>query len=183
MPKVAVMLAPGFEECEALLTVDILRRAEIACDTLGLLAGEVPSARKIGVLADKLFEGTLEGYDAVVMPGGYGGATAMRDSDSFLEAVKALSARGDLVAAICAAPIGLDRAGLLEGKRFTCYPGVAPEIATGTWVDEIVVRDGNLLTSQGPASTFAFAYALVEALGGDAEPLRESMLYTKWLAR
>ena len=91
-------------------------------------------------------------------------------------------ARCLFIAAICAAPIALNRAGLLEGHTFTSYPSVASDIDTGTRVDEVVVRDGNIITSQGPATTLPFAYALVEALGGDAEPLREGMMFNRLMA-
>ena len=111
------------------------------------------------------------------------GAAAMRDNDAFLAALREVNEREGMIAAICAAPIALDRAGLLEGKRFTCYPTTAQQIDTdATWVDEIVVRDGNFVFSQGPGTTLHFAYALVEFLGGDANKLREAMLYNKVLA-
>ena len=181
--KVAVMLAPGYEEGEALMVVDIMRRAGFECDAVGLLGREVTGGHGITALADKVFEGSLAGYDLVVLPGGYDGSAAMRDHDGFLSALRDHVAAGGRYAAICAAPIALDRAGLLDGKRFTCYPTTAAKIkADAKWVDEIVVTDDNLMTSQGPGTTSHFAYALVDWLGGDAEKLREGMLYNKVLS-
>ena len=185
MKNIAVMLAPGYEEGEALMVVDILRRAGFDCDAVGLLDGQVTGGHGITALADKVFDGSLDAYDMVVLPGGYDGAAALRDHDGFQEALKAADARGAWVCAICAAPIALDRAGLLDGRRYTCYPTTAAKIeAPGSeWVDEIVYVDGKRVYSQGPGTTFAFAYALVEVLGGDAGKLREGMLYNKVLGR
>ena len=181
--KVAVMLAPGYEEGEALMVVDIMRRAGFECDAVGLLGREVTGGHDVTALADEVFGGSLAGYDLVVLPGGYDGSAAMRDHDGFLSALCEHVAKGGKYAAICAAPIALDRAGLLDGKRFTCYPTTAAKIeADAEWVDEIVVTDGNLMTSQGPGTAFHFAYALVDWLGGDAEKLREGMLYNKVLS-
>ena len=181
MAKVAVMLAPGFEEGEALMTVDILRRGGMDVDAVGLEGPQVTGAHDVTALADTVFDGSLDGYDMVVLPGGYGGAAAMRDHDGFRAAVRALDEAGKWVCAICAAPIALDRAGLLDGKKYTCYPSTRAEIqAEGAeWVDQVVYVDGNRVYSQGPGTTFAFAYELVDVLGGDSSPLREAMLYNK----
>ncbi len=81
------------------------------------------------------------------------------------------------MAAICAAPIALERAGLLEGRRYTAYVGYDRKISAGEYQEDIVVRDGNLITSRGPATTYAFAYALVDALGGDSAPVKARMVY------
>ena len=179
MAKVAVIIAPGFEEGEGLALVDVFRRAEIACDMVGLESAEVAGGHEIVVRTDVVFDGSLDDYDMVVLPGGYGGADAMRADDRFQDALRAMDEAGKWVCAICAAPIALDRAGILSGRRFTCYPETAPKIEdkTATWVDEVVVRDGNLITSQGPATAYAFAYALVDALGVDSEPIKQRMVY------
>ncbi len=185
MKKAAVILAPGYEEGEALMVVDIIRRGGFECDALGLLGEQVEGGHGIIALADKVFDGSLDGYDMVVLPGGMGGAVAMRDNDAFLEAVRKMDAEGKWVCAICAAPIALDRAGLLNGRTYTCFPTTAARIqAPGSeWVDELVHVDGNRVYSQGPGTTFHFAYALVDALGGDGDALREGMLYNKVLGK
>ena len=179
MAKVAVIIAPGFEEGEGLALVDVFRRAEIECDMVGLRSAEVAGGHEIVVRTDAVFDGSLTSYDMVVLPGGYGGADAMRDDDRFQEALREMDAAGKWVCAICAAPIALDRAGILSGRRFTCYPGTVSKIEdeTAQWVDEVVVRDGNLITSQGPATAYVFAYALVDALGVDSEPVKQRMVY------
>ena len=83
------------------------------------------------------------------------------------------------VAAICAAPIVLERAGLLEGRKFTCFPGVEDQIASGEHQTDLVVVDGNIVTSRGAGTALAFAYALVDLLGGDGQQLAHTMVYDR----
>lgn len=180
MKKAAVMLAPGYEEGESLFVVDIIRRGGFECDSIGLDGKQVTGCNGITALADKVFDGTLDGYDLVVLPGGMPGAANLAANDELISAVRKMAGEGKLVASICAGPMSLDRAGLLDGRCFTCYPTRKDEIGkAGEWVDEVVVRDGNVITSQGPGTTLSFAYALVDALGGDGGALRNRMLYTK----
>ena len=178
MAKVALITAPGCEEGETLTIVDILRRAEIECSMVGLGSREIAGTHHITMRCDAVFDGTLDGYDMVVLPGGYGGTDAMRDNDDLLAALRQANDRGAWICAICAAPEVLGKAGLLEGRRFTCYPGVRDDIENpGTWVDAPVVQDGNLVCGQGPAFAYAFAYALVDALGGDSKTVKNRMVY------
>ena len=178
MAKVAVIAAPGCEEGETLTIVDMIRRAEIPCEMVGLEAEEVAGTHHIAMRCDTVFDGSLDAYDMVVLPGGYGGSDAMRDNASLIAALQKAAAEGKWVCAICAAPEALGRAGLLEGKRFTCYPGVKDQIENaGTWVDEAVVTDGNIITGQGPAFAYAFAFALVDALGGDSQTVKNRTIY------
>ena len=178
MTKVAVITAQGCEEGETLTIVDILRRAEIPCEMVGLGAQEIAGTHHIAMRCDTVFDGTLDEYDMVVLPGGYGGSDAMRDNEELVTALRLADDRGAWICAICAAPEALGRAGLLEGKRFTCYPGVKDQIENpGTWVDAPVVQDGNIITGQGPAFAYAFAYALVDVLGYDALTVQNRMIY------
>lgn len=177
MPKVAVILADGFEEIEALTVVDVLRRANITCHMVGF-EDKVTGSHAIQVQADFVFDGDLSGYDMIVLPGGMPGAAHLRDNESLISELQKFDQVGKIVAAICAAPIALNRAGLIEGRNFTCYDGVQDQIADGHYHKETVVVDGNIITSRGPATALAFAYHLVETLGGHAESLRNGMLYT-----
>lgn len=177
MPKVAVILANGFEEIEALTVVDVLRRASITCHMVGF-EDKVTGSHAIQVQTDHVFDGDLSDYDVIVLPGGMPGATHLRDNEQLISELQKFEQIGKIVAAICAAPIALNRAGLLEGRNFTCYDGVQDQIADGHYHKETVVVDGNIITSRGPATALAFAYHLVETLGGDAESLRNGMLYT-----
>ena len=176
MAKVAVILAEGFEEIEALTVVDVLRRANIACYMVGFEA-RVTGSHDIQVQADRVFDGDLSEYDMIVLPGGMPGSAHLRDNEQLIAELQKCEQVGKKVAAICAAPIVLNRAGLLKDKVFTCYDGVQEQIADGHYRKETVVVDGQLTTSRGPATALAFAYNLVEQLGGDANALREAMLY------
>lgn len=167
MPTVLVPFADGLEEMEAVIIVDVLRRAQCAVITAGLKNRTVTASRNVGLIADGLFsEVDIDTMDAIVLPGGAPGTAAMRADARVLEAVRRLSNRGRLVAAICAAPLVLHDAGLLEGRRFTSHPGVKDQFSSGTRVDDRVVEDGNLVTSQGPGTSFEFALALVTRLKG-----------------
>lgn len=177
MTKVALMLADGFEEIEALTVVDVLRRAQITCDMVGF-TDTVTGSHGITVQADQVFTGSLSGYDAVILPGGMPGAANLRDSESLMAELRRFQAEDQHIAAICAAPIALANAGVLKGKKFTCYDGIQEQISDGSYQKETVVVDGKLITSRGPATALAFSYALVEQLGGNAESLRQAMLYT-----
>ena len=177
MPKVAVILANGFEEIEALTVVDVLRRANITCHMVGF-EDKVTGSHAIQVKADHVFDGDLSDYDMIVLPGGMPGSAHLRDNEQLITELQKFEKIGKKVAAICAAPIALNQAGLLEGRNFTCYDGVQEQIADGHYSKETVVVDGNVITSRGPATALAFAYHLVETLGGDAESLRNGMLYT-----
>ena len=176
MSKVAVMLANGFEEIEALTVVDVLRRANITCEMVGL-EDKVTGSHGIQVIPDSVFEEDLSDYDLVVLPGGMPGSANLRDNEVLIDELQGLNQAGKKLAAICAAPIVLNRAGLLSDKKFTCYDGVQEQIADGSYIKETVVVDGNIITSRGPATALAFSYHLVEILGGDAESLRKGMLY------
>ena len=177
MPKVAVILANGFEEIEALTVVDVLRRANITCHMVGF-EDTVTCSHAIQVQANRVFDGNLSEYDMIVLPGGMPGSAHLRDNEQLITELQKFEKIGKKVAAICAAPIALNQAGLLEGRNFTCYDGVQEQIANGHYHKETVVVDGNVITSRGPATALAFAYHLVETLGGDAESLRNGMLYT-----
>lgn len=178
MKRVAVILAQGFEEVEALTVVDMLRRLNVGCDMVGF-DEEVRGSHGIVVKADKLISADFEGYDAIVLPGGLPGAIHLKESERVLELVRRMNADEKIVAAICAAPIVLDAAGILKGKRCTSYPGFAEKFEGVIFTDEIVARDGNIITSRGPATAFAFSFAIAEALGIDTKTLREGTLYHK----
>ena len=176
MAKVAVILAQGFEEIEALTVVDVLRRANIFCDMVGL-EEQVTGSHDIQVKADRVFDGDLSDYDLVVLPGGMPGSANLRDNQALISEIQAFNQEGKKISAICAAPIALHQTGVLKDKCFTCYDGVQENITDGTYQKQTVVVDGNLTTSRGPSTALAFAYELVEQLGGDAESLRVGMLY------
>ena len=185
--KVAVLLANGFEEGEALFVVDIMRRAGFICDTVSVEKEIVEGSHGIRTISDYLLKDVdRSSYDMIVLPGGLPGADTLRDNDIVIEWVKEISSlSGKYVAAICAAPQVLARAGIVKNRRVTSYPGEkyrkifedADYVDDNTKMEECVVVDGNLITSRGPGTTLPFAYKLVEKLGGDADKLRQAMQY------
>lgn len=177
MVKVAVMLANGFEEIEALAPVDIFRRADFQCDMIGLTSIRVEGSHAIKVEADSLFDGDLSQYDLIVLPGGMPGSLNLRDDDRLIAELQKAVTNGKRVAAICAAPIVLDRAGLLAGRRYTCFPGKEADIASGSHVENNVVVDGPIITSRGAGTSLDFAYKLVDLLGGDGQELARVMIH------
>ena len=177
MKKAAVIFTNGCEEGEALTIVDIFRRAELTCDMVGLGNMEITGAHDITMRMDKVLSENLKEYDMVILPGGYGGADAMAHCELLKDCLREMNQAGKFVTAICAAPLALDAAGILEGRTFTCYPTTAAKILHGTRSDDKVVVDGNLITSQGPATAYAFAYKLVDALGGDSLTVKKRMVY------
>lgn len=174
MTRVLVPLADGVEEMEAVIVVDVLRRAGCEVVTAGLKTRPVTASRKVVLVADTLLaDVAIDSLDALVLPGGAAGTEALRADQRVLSAAKAMAAGGKLVAAICAAPLVLLDAGLLEGRRFTSHPGVKDRFTGGTRIDSRVVEDGNIVTSQGAGTTFDFALALVTRLKG--KPMAEAV--------
>lgn len=182
MSKVAVFLAEGFEEGEGLFVIDILRRAGFQCDSVSINKEMVRGSHGIEVKADKIISDEIKEYDMIVFPGGLPGATNLRDDERVIELVKYFDkAPEKFVAAICAAPIILERAGIIKNRTITSYPGeqYTKLFKEANYVEDIVAIDDHLITSRGPATTMPFAYALVDALGGDSSKLKEGMLYEK----
>ncbi len=180
-PKIAVLLAPGFEEVEAAAPIDVLRRLgfEVQVAGVGGLGREVAGSHGLAFKVDCLLSEVKAAHLlAVVLPGGFGGATHLRDSAEVIKLVQEVYAAGHLVAAICAAPLALDKAGLLEGKKYTCYPGVEGQIHHGTHTGGRVERDGRILTAKGPGAAIEFGLAIGTALGKgpEAEQLRLGMI-------
>jgi protein DJ-1 len=165
--NVCVLVADGSEEMEVVITVDVLRRAGIGVFLAGV--GEetrmVTASRGVRLAPDGAWDpAEAPRFDALVIPGGIGGTQAMRQDESVKQAVREFMLAGKTVAALCAGPTVLHEAGVLAGKTFTSHPNSREELTAGTWVDQPVVRDGNLITSQAPGTAFAFALALIEML-------------------
>lgn len=176
--KVAVFLAEGFEEVEALTVVDVLRRLDIHCDMVSIKEEYVKGAHNILVKADKVLDDDIKDYDLITLPGGMPGSTNLRDSQKVIEAVQYFNENNKYIAAICAAPIVLVKAGVIKGKNVTSYPGFEEELSEGNYISsENVVVDGKMITSRGPATALAFSYKIAEELGADVKDLKEGMMY------
>ena len=170
MNKVLVPLADGCEEMEAVTIVDVLRRAGFTVDMVGLQPGVVTASRGVRLVPDADWPAELPGgYAAIVLPGGGPGTQRLMEDVRVLEAVRSFSAAGRTVAAICAAPKVLHRAGVLRGKSFTCYPGVEAALDGAHHRAEAVVVDGGVITGCGPGTSLEFALTLVRVLAGPAK--------------
>ena len=163
--RIIVFLADGFEEVEALTTVDYLRRVDVTVDMVSITQNrEVKGSHDIPVMADKTIDqiDSIDGYDGVIIPGGMPGATNLRDNSRVIEIVKDMARANKLVAAICAGPIVLKKAGVIEGKSITSYPGFEDQLSGGIYQQQGVVRDGNIITARGPAMAVDFAITIIE---------------------
>lgn len=181
MPKkILLILAQGHEEIEALTQVDILRRAGIDVVVAGLGSTEITGAHAITVKADVLLDDSTDAYDGIILPGGMPGTTHLAESETVLNIVRTAHTQGRLCAAICAAPLVLDRAGILTEKKYTCYPGVDEKINSGTCIKEPVVQDGTVITGRGPGTAIPFALKLIEYLASkeDAEAMASKIVYS-----
>ncbi len=169
MEPVLVLMAPGFEEIELTAPVDILRRLEIPVTLAGLTGRRVEGAHGLTMEADMLLvdvDATL--FSGVILPGGQASWT-LRDTPAVLRLVREMNAAGKLVAAICAAPMALAKAGVLKGHRVTCYPAAEVEetvrAAAEYLCTEPTVADGNIITGRGPGAALEFGFALGRYLG------------------
>jgi len=179
--KVLVPLAEGFEEIEAVTVIDILRRAGINTVTAALRTNPVTGSHSIPVTADYLLDELInknENFDAIVLPGGLPGSTNLKNDSRIISILKKINSTGGLTAAICAAPIVLSEAGLLNNKKFTCYPGHEDEITGGKHIKENVVIDGSIITGIGANCASLFALAIVEFLKDKKtmENIKEKMM-------
>lgn len=168
MKKVALFLANGFEEIEALGTVDILRRAQIPVITVSITDDKVVTgAHNVPVTADAIFSETdFKDIEILVLPGGMPGAKHLNEHEGLKKLIAEYNSKGKQIGAICAAPMVLGGLGILDGKRATTYPGFEPELIGAKVTGENVVVDGNITTGRGPGLVFEFALRLVEQIAG-----------------
>lgn len=179
MKKVAIMIADGSEDIEAIAPVDILRRAEIPVDLIGISSSkEVSTQSGITIKVDKTlkdicnlqnYDEFVQNYDMIVLPGGMTGANNFANSENLINILKIFNEKNKYIASICASPaIVLTKAEIVNNKKITSYPGNEfknmLENAGAIYKEDIIVIDGNLITSRGPATAIPFAYKLVEIL-------------------
>jgi len=163
----ALLLAPGFEEVEAVTPADFLRRAGIDVRLVGVGGRLVEGSHGIRLEADLTLEELAEEPEGVILPGGMPGAANLAASPAAVELIRRVHSQGRLVAAICAAPaVVLEPAGVLAGKRATCFPGFEERFTTARFSASRVVVDGNLITSRGPGTAAEFAVKLIEHIAG-----------------
>ena len=171
---VYILLAPGFEEAEALVPADLLRRAGVNVSLVGVSGGAVIGGRGICVQCDCLLSDVdLDEASMIMLPGGGVGVENLKHTPGVDTLVVEAAERGLWVSAICAAPTLLDGWGLLEGKKAVCYPTWADRMLDGEYCsNQKVVRDGKIITAQAAGAAYEFGLALIEALVDEATARR-----------
>ena len=165
---VAILLANGFEESEAIVPADLLRRAGVEVKLVGLDGLQVTSSHNITITADcPLSELDQDAAQMIFLPGGLKGVANIQNSPAALAFIETSCARGAYLAAICAAPTILARVGILDRRNAVCYPGMEEEMGSAVVkVGSPVVVDGHIITGQAAGSSFPFGLKLVEVLKG-----------------
>lgn len=167
MTKALVPLAEGVEEMEAVIVIDTFRRAGWNVVAAGFDSGPVKASRGVLLHSDAQWKDVdPDAFEILVIPGGRGGTDRLCRHSEVLEAVRRFHAGGKRVAAVCAGPLVLKEAGILDGRRITCHPSVEEEMKPIPRIDQPVVIDGNIITSQGAGTTFDFALNIIEQVDG-----------------
>lgn len=177
MKKVAVLMAEGYEEGETLTIVDLLRRAGIICHTFSFDNEFVRGMHDMYVKADKLFNEEIKDYDMLVLPGGRPGGENLRNNPNVIKMVQYFNDHNKYIGAMCSGTIVLSDANVINGKKVTGYTGYKDRLKGGIFLDDVVVFDSNIITSQGPATPYPFAFKIAEVLGQDVTEMKERLMY------
>lgn len=179
MTKVLVPLADGCEEMEAVIIIDTLRRAGWEVTAAAIGGQTVTASRRVRLVSDTLWEQIqLATFDVLALPGGAEGTRNLMADGRVLEAIRLFARTGKYVAAVCAGPLVLQAAGILDGRKATCHPGVKADLKTPERIDARVVTDGKIVTSQGPGTSFDFALELIRLIDGQtaADKVRQGLI-------
>lgn len=181
MSKVLIFMAEGHEEIEALTVVDLLRRAGIDIYTVSITGEKkVTGSHGITTVCDKLIETVnFDDADMLVLPGGMPGTLNLGNCEILMDQVHGFNTSKKGLAAICAAPTVFGKAGLLEGKKATCYPGMEGDLQGAITSTDAVCHDGHIITSRGLGTAIPFALEIIRTFQGDeaAEKLAKSIVY------
>lgn len=165
--RILVPLAGSFEEIEAIVPVDVWRRAGFEVVTAGVEDGPVTASRQTRHLPDAWLDVVLsQDFDLIYLPGGRPGADTLAAHEELCARLIRQDAEGKWIAAICAAPLALDKAGLLKGRAFTCHPGAEAEITSGVSTKKAVEIFGKLVTGRAAGTAMELALAVVKLLAG-----------------
>lgn len=177
MAKVAVLMIEGYEEGETLTIVDLLRRAGIECHTFYFNEPFVKGMHNMYVKADKLFSDEVRDYDMLVLPGGRPGGANLKNNPDVIAMVKYFNENNKYLAAMCSGTVVLADAKVIDGKKVTGYTGYQEKLIGGNFVEDVVVFDKNIVTSQGPATPYPFAFKIAEVFGKDVTEMKERLMY------
>lgn len=181
MPSALIPLADGVEEMEAVIIIDVLRRASWNVVSAGLREGAVTASRGVRLLPDTRWsEVNPADFDWIILPGGMQGTQKLVADERVIRALQQHARAGKKLAAVCAGPTVLHAAGLLAGRSITSHPSVAERLGDAKRLNDRVVIDGRLITSQGPGTSFDFALSIVASEEGDekAHHLAEAMVWS-----
>lgn len=160
-----IFLADGFEECEALAPIDILRRENIEIKTVGVGVETVTGSHGIPIVCDlKTSEITTDDLDGIILPGGMPGTLNLQKDKTVNQYIDFCAQNGKLICAICAAPLILGNKNLLQNKNATCYPGFEKELIGANIFKKCVVKDGNIITACGAGAAFDFGFEILSYL-------------------
>lgn len=177
---VYMLLGTGFEETEAIAPLDLLRRADVEIQTVGLNGKIIYGGHGIGIEADiEIGQLDLTNLEMVVIPGGLGGVASIRGCQAAMDALKFAADNGKFVGAICAGPTVLADLGITDGKNATCYPGCESGMGAANMIaGAAAVRDGKVITGTSAGTAIPFGLALIEALKGPetAELIRNQIV-------
>ena len=167
---VYMLLGTGFEETEAIAPLDLLRRAGVEIQTVGLNGKVIYGGHGIGVETDiEIGQLDLTALEMIILPGGLGGVASIRACDAAMKAVRFAWENGKYTAAICAGPTVLADLGIVDGKNATCYPGCEENMGSAKMVEAAAVTDGKLITGTSAGCAVPFGLALIAALKGQEE--------------
>ncbi len=173
MKKIIVPLANGFEELEAITVIDVLKRADLEVEIITLGDLEVESSNQVVIKADKKVEEVIKkDLSGIILPGGMPGAKNLKNNLKIIEIIQHLANDEALIAAICAAPIVLSKAGVIADKKVTSYPGFEKELKSKEYLQQRVVVDENIITARGPGVALEFAMAIIKYLKNEKEVKR-----------
>ncbi len=182
MKKVFMFLADGFEDVEALIPLDVLRRGGVDVKTVSINNDYfVTSAHEVIIKADCIFdEINFNAADLLMLPGGMPGASNLYAHKELCQVLLKQNEQGKKISAICAAPaVVLSQLGILNGHSATCYPGFEQMLTNATYTGDLVTVDDNITTAEGPAAAFPYAYELLAQLTDKttADQIAEGMRY------
>ena len=167
---VYMLLGTGFEETEAFAPLDLMRRAGISVQTVGLNGKSIQGGHGITVEADIAPQDmNLNNAEMIILPGGFGGVASIRGSEAAMNAIRFAYEHGRYLAAICAGPTILADLGITDGKNATCYPGCEENMGSAKMVEAAAVTDGKLITGTSAGCAIPFGLALIAALKGQEE--------------
>ncbi len=180
MKQIAVHLAEGFEEVEAITIIDVLRRADLKVTTVSISGKkQVTGSHQITIIADQLFEETdYEVFDMIILPGGMPGSKNLDKHEGLKQQIKSFHQEGKRIGAICAAPLVLGNTGILKNKEAVCYPGYENYLTGAKIKSDPVAVSENIITGRGVGAALKFSLKIVEQLESKekADKLAKAML-------